>query len=141
MSDVYSIQVTSETFETMFSKNHRQPLFSSIFTRNGVARVKRWVPCLNDSLMNMPVRSFWPGRCGCGANASAGMGVRSLPTVVLFKNGQQLIILGALSDGEIRAILDKHVERVEASPLERAAELVALGQYDEAIALYQRYRR
>jgi putative thioredoxin len=34
-------------------------------------------------------------------------------------------------------MLDKHVERVEASPLERAAELVELGQYDEAIALYQ----
>ena len=45
--------------------------------------------------------------------------------------------MGALSEGEIRAMLDKHIERVEASPLERAAELVERGQYEEAIALYQ----
>ena len=68
----------------------------------------------------------------------AGMGVRSLPTVVLFKDGQPVDhFMGALSEGEIRAMLDKHVERVEASPLERAAELVERGQYEEAIALYQ----
>ena len=67
----------------------------------------------------------------------AGMGVRSLPTVV-FKDGQPADhFMGALSEGEIRAMLDKHVERVEASPLERAAELVERGQYEEAIALYQ----
>ena len=66
------------------------------------------------------------------------MGVRSLPTVVLFKDGQPADhFMGALPEGEIRAILDKHVERVEASPIERASELVELGQYDEAIALYQ----
>ena len=68
----------------------------------------------------------------------AGMGVRSLPTVVLFKNGQPADhFMGALPEGEIRAMLDKHVERAEASPLERAAELVELGQCDEAIALCQ----
>jgi putative thioredoxin len=57
---------------------------------------------------------------------------------VLFKDGQPADhFMGALSEGEIRAMLDKHVERVEASPLERAAELAERGQYEEAIALYQ----
>ena len=68
----------------------------------------------------------------------ASMGVRSLPTVVLFKDGQPVDhFMGALHEGEIRTMLNKHVEAREDAPDVRAKAMVEAGQYDDAIALYQ----
>ena len=139
MSDAYSIQVTSETFETdVLQKSQETPVLVDFYAE-WCGPCKTLGPIL-ERLADEYAGAFILAKVDADAEQMlvAGMGVRSLPTVVLFKNGQPADhFMGALPEGEIRAILDKHVERVEASPLERAAELVALGQYDEAIALYQ----
>ena len=139
MSDAYSIQVTSETFETdVLQKSQETPVLVDFYAE-WCGPCKTLGPML-ERLADEYAGAFILAKVDADAEQMlvAGMGVRSLPTVVLFKNGQPADhFMGALPEGEIRAILDKHVERVEASPLERAAELVALGQYDEAIALYQ----
>jgi len=139
MSDAYSIQVTSETFETdVLQKSQETPVLVDFYAE-WCGPCKTLGPML-ERLADEYAGTFILAKVDADAEQMlvAGMGVRSLPTVVLFKNGQPADhFMGALPEGEIRAILNKHVERVEASPLERAAELVALGQYDEAIALYQ----
>ena len=139
MSDAHSIQVTSETFETdVLQKSQETPVLVDFYAE-WCSPCKTLGPML-ERLADEYAGAFILAKVDADAEQMlvAGMGVRSLPTVVLFKNGQPADhFMGALPEGEIRAILDKHVERVEASPLERAAELVALGQYDEAIALYQ----
>ncbi|MBA1145584.1 co-chaperone YbbN [Ectothiorhodospiraceae bacterium WFHF3C12] len=62
------------------------------------------------------------------------VGVRSLPTVLLVKGGQVVDhFQGALPEGQVRAFLDRHVERPgQQGPAEAAAEAVARGDYDAA---------
>jgi putative thioredoxin len=51
---------------------------------------------------------------------AAAFGVRSIPTVVLMKNGQPVDgFRGALPEGKVREFLDKHVQALAASPRKR----------------------
>jgi len=63
------------------------------------------------------------------------MGIRSLPTVVLFRNGQPVDgFAGAQPESAIRAMLEPHVQMPaapEADPLEVALALFAAGQIGE----------
>ena len=139
MSDAYSIQVTSENFETeVLRKSQETPVLVDFYA-DWCGPCKSLGPIL-ERLAEEYQGAFILAKIDADAEQMlvSGMGVRSLPTVVLFKNGQPADhFMGALPEGEIRAMLDKHVERVEASPIERAQALVDAGQYDEAIALYQ----
>ena len=56
----------------------------------------------------------------------AGMfGIRSIPTVVLVKDGQVLDgFTGALPEGQLREFLSRHVQPLEATPADEAAEVV-----------------
>lgn len=67
------------------------------------------------------------------------MGIRSLPTVVLFKNGQPVDgFAGAQPESAIRAMLEPHVQMpatLEADPLESAQALFAAGQISETESL------
>jgi len=139
MSDVYSIQVTSQTFEAdVLRKSQETPVLVDFYA-DWCGPCKSLGPTL-EKLADEYQGAFILAKIDADAEQMLvqGMGVRSLPTVVLFKNGQPADhFMGALPEGEIRAILDKHVERLEQSPIERAEALVVAGDYDEAIALYQ----
>lgn len=139
MSDVYSIQVTSQTFETdVLRKSQETPVLVDFYA-DWCGPCKSLGPIL-EKLADEYQGAFILAKIDADAEQMLvqGMGVRSLPTVVLFKNGQPADhFMGALPEGEIRAMLDKHVERAEQSPVERAEALVEAGEYDEAIALYQ----
>ncbi len=67
------------------------------------------------------------------------MGIRSLPTVVLFKDGQPIDgFAGAQPESAIRAMLEPHVQPpapAAADPLENAQALFAAGQFGEAESL------
>ena len=139
MSEAHSIQVTQDTFETDVIKKSQETPVLVDFYAEWCGPCKSLGPTL-EKLADEYAGAFILAKIDADAEQMlvAGMGVRSLPTVVLFKDGQPADhFMGALPEGEIRQMLDKHVERVEASPLERAQALVAAGQYDEAIALYQ----
>jgi putative thioredoxin len=64
---------------------------------------------------------------------SQQIGIRSLPTVVLFKDGTAVDhFVGLLPEAQIREMLDRHVEAVAESPLQRARALKSNGNFGAA---------
>lgn len=56
------------------------------------------------------------------------VGVRSLPTVVLFKNGEVVDhFVGAVPESQVRQMLDRHVPPPQATPAQQARQLKAAG--------------
>lgn len=67
---------------------------------------------------------------------TASLGVRSLPTIILVKDGQAVDgFNGALPESEIRKILDKHVEAPEEDPHDKAHRLWEVGDVDGALGI------
>lgn len=67
---------------------------------------------------------------------TASLGVRSLPTIILVKDGQAVDgFNGALPESEIRKVLDKHVEVPEEDPYEKAHRLWEGGDVEGALAI------
>ena len=63
-------------------------------------------------------------------------GVRSLPTVKLFKEGQVVDeFMGALPERAVREFIERYLDRPADHHIRDAAELAAAGQHDEAIKL------
>ena len=63
-------------------------------------------------------------------------GVRSLPTVKLFKGGQVVDeFMGVLPERAVREFIDRYLDRPADNQIRAAAELAAAGQHDEAIKL------
>ncbi|WP_426152359.1 thioredoxin [Pseudomonas sp. DC3000-4b1] len=79
--------------------------------------------------------------CDVEQQVVAMFGVRSLPTVVLFKDGQPVDgFAGAQPESAIRAMLEPHVAEpapAAADPYEQAQALFAEGRYSEAEATLQ----
>jgi putative thioredoxin len=72
---------------------------------------------------------------------AAHFGVRSLPTVMLFKGGQPVDqFMGALPESNIRAFLDPHLLRESDDLLERAQQLVRRGDPNGALAMIEKAR-
>ncbi|MGL5998298.1 MAG: thioredoxin [Pseudomonas proteolytica] len=74
--------------------------------------------------------------CEAEQDIVARFGIRSLPTVVLFKDGQPVDgFAGAKPESEIRALLEPHVQLpppADEDPLEQAQALFAEGRISEA---------
>ncbi|MEX2474103.1 thioredoxin [Marinobacter sp.] len=67
---------------------------------------------------------------------TSSLGVRSLPTIILVKDGQAVDgFNGALPESEIRKVLDKHVEAPQEDPHDRAHRLWEAGDVDGALAI------
>jgi putative thioredoxin len=67
------------------------------------------------------------------------IGIRSLPTVVLFKDRTAVDhFVGVAPETQIRQMLDKHVSKAADGPLARAQTLKAAGQFGEARALLEK---
>lgn len=70
---------------------------------------------------------------------TASLGVRSLPTVILVKNGQAVDgFNSALPEGEVRKILDQHVEKAEEqeTPYDKGHRLWEEGDLEGALAIF-----
>jgi len=66
------------------------------------------------------------------------LGVRSLPTVVLFKAGAVVDhFVGSVPEGQIRQFLDRHLPPVQSSPGEQARALKRAGDYAGARTLIE----
>ncbi|HGG60905.1 MAG TPA: thioredoxin [Gammaproteobacteria bacterium] len=66
-------------------------------------------------------------------------GVRSLPTVKLFKQGQPVDeFMGALPEGQVREFLDRHIERESDKLLDQAMAVLAAGDQDSALTLLRK---
>jgi putative thioredoxin len=72
---------------------------------------------------------------------AAQFGIRSIPTVKLFRNGQPIDeFMGALPERSVREFLDRHVARKSDAEVARAGELLHAGNADDAIALLKEAR-
>lgn len=72
---------------------------------------------------------------------AAQFGIRSIPTVKLFKNGAPVDeFSGALPESEIRAFLDKHMPRASDGIVAQAEQQLAAGDIPAAIASLQQAR-
>ena len=72
---------------------------------------------------------------------AAHFGIRSIPTVKLFREGQPVDeFTGALPEAAVRKFLDPYVTRESGTGLERARELLLAGDADGAIALLNEAR-
>ncbi|MGV6825657.1 MAG: thioredoxin [bacterium] len=70
---------------------------------------------------------------------AAQFGIRSLPTIKLFKQGQPVDeFMGALPEPEIRAFLDKHIERESDAIIAQAHQALLQGDSDTAMTLLWR---
>ncbi|MCB1923116.1 MAG: thioredoxin [Gammaproteobacteria bacterium] len=66
---------------------------------------------------------------------AAQFGIRSIPTVKLFKNGAPVDeFMGALPEAQIRAFLDRHLPRESDALVTQAEQLLLSGDYRGAIA-------
>ena len=79
--------------------------------------------------------------CDAEQDIVARFGIRSLPTVVLFKDGQPVDgFAGAQPESQIRALLEPHVQMpppAAADPLHTAQEMFAASHFAEAEAVLQ----
>ncbi|GGC61796.1 thioredoxin [Marinobacter halophilus] len=67
---------------------------------------------------------------------TSSLGVRSLPTVILVKDGQAVDgFNGAQPESEIRKVLEKHIEAPAEDPYEKAHGLWEAGDVDGALAI------
>ena len=67
---------------------------------------------------------------------AAQFGIRSIPTVKLFRNGQPVDeFMGALPERSVREFLDRHVARESDTQVAQAHEQLLAGNTDAAIAL------
>ena len=73
---------------------------------------------------------------------AARFGIRSIPTVKLFRDGQPVDeFMGALPEPAIRQFLDRHVARVSDTQVAEARERLAAGKVEDAIALLNEARQ
>jgi len=67
---------------------------------------------------------------------AAHFGIRSIPTVKLFRDGQVVDeFMGALPASDVRAFLDRHIARESDVEIDKAHALLSSGDADGAIAL------
>ena len=72
---------------------------------------------------------------------AAQYGIRSIPTVKLFRNGAPIDeFMGALPEAEIRAFLDRHLPRASDATVSQAEQHLLAGDTDTALALLAQAR-
>ncbi len=133
----YIFDVTTATFQQdVIDKSFDQPVLVD-FWAEWCAPCKVLMPLL-EKIAESYQGELLLGRVNCDVEQDivAHFGIRSLPTVVLFKDGKPVDgFAEARPESEIRAMLEPHVHMpapAEADPLETAQALFSQGQYAKA---------
>ncbi|HTN35139.1 MAG TPA: co-chaperone YbbN [Marinobacter sp.] len=73
---------------------------------------------------------------------TASLGVRSLPTIILIKNGQAVDgFSSALPESEIRKVLEKHIAAPAEAPYDKAHRLWEEGNVEDALVILSEMNR
>ena len=133
----FIINVTTDAFEAqVVQASHKQPILVD-FWAPWCGPCKSLTPIL-EKLAQEYAGAFVLAKINTDEEQmlAAQLGVRSLPTVVLIKDGQLLDqFMGAQPEGQVREFLDRHIDKPAASPQELAQSLLAAGNAEQAVAL------
>ncbi|MEX0732766.1 MAG: thioredoxin [Aquisalimonadaceae bacterium] len=133
----YIRDVSTETFRAdVMEASFQQPILVD-FWAAWCEPCKQLTPVL-EKLVSAYKGNFILAKVDCDKEQAlaAQVGVRSLPTVMLVKEGQLLDqFSGALPEGEVRQMLEKHVPMPEASPREQARAHLEQGDFEAALPL------
>jgi putative thioredoxin len=124
----------SNAQQMLIEESHRRPVVVD-FWADWCAPCKQLMPIL-EKLAVEHQGAFLLAKIDCDREqAIAGQfGVRSLPTVMVIRNGQPVDgFAGAQPESAIRAMLDKHLPKPWDILLEQARELMAQGDFGAAI--------
>ena len=131
------VDITNENAQQILIEESRQRLVMVDFWADWCAPCKSLMPILeklvreyDGQLLLARVNADQQGQI------SAQFGVRSLPTVVLMKDGQPIDgFVGAQPETAIRELLEKHLPKPWDILLEQGRELMAAGQAAEAVSV------
>lgn len=132
----YVIDITSANFkEQAIDASMQQPVLL-YFWAHWCEPCKSLSPTL-EKLANEYRGGLRVAKVDCDQEQQLAMqvGVQSLPTALLIKEGQPVDqFMGAIPEGELRNWLDQYVQAPPADPMEQAQELLAAGRSAEAVA-------
>ena len=136
----YIIEVTEENYQqAVVEQSHRVPVL-----------VDFWASWCQPCQMLMPVLADLAEQYGGKfilakinteeqQNLAAQFGIRSIPTVKLFKDGQPVDeFAGALPESEIRAFLDRHIPRESDRMVEQARARLLQGDAAGALQILEK---
>ena len=139
----YVFEATLENFqEKVMDASAKTPVLVDVWA-DWCAPCKQLMPIL-DKLVNEYRGAFQLAKVNADEQQqlTSSLGVRSLPTVILVKNGQAVDgFNGALPESEIRKVLDKHVESPEEDAYEKAHRLWDEGDLNGALEILSEINR
>ena len=133
------VDVTQDDFESVVLQGSQQTPVMVDFWADWCAPCKQLAPVL-ESLAEEYQGAFVLAKVDTETNQmlSAQVGVRSLPTVLLVKEGQVVDhFMGALPEGEIREFLNKHIEAPAVDGMTLANELMSEGDLEGAVEAFK----
>ncbi len=136
LSSQHIVDLTPENFQQVLAEESQKRLVMIDFWADWCAPCKALTPVL-EKLANEYDGQFLLAKVNADEQPeiSAQFGVRSLPTVALFKNAQPLDgFAGAQPESEIRALLDKHLPKPWDLLHDQALALMEEGDYQSALA-------
>ena len=135
MSQAFSIDVTQENFATLvIEASHQQPVLVD-FWATWCGPCQSLMPIL-EQLAQGYQGKFLLAKVEIDSQQALAsqFGVRSVPTVKLVKNGQIVDeFTGALPESQIRAFLDKHIERESDQRMQQALARYQQGETKAAL--------
>jgi putative thioredoxin len=133
---VHSADVTRADFEErVIRKSHEIPVVAD-FWAGWCAPCRMLKPVL-EKLAAEYGGKFFLARIDTDAeqDVAARYGVRSLPTVKIFRDGKAVDeFMGALPESQVRAVLDRHMPRASDALIAAARQQLAQGNSAEAVA-------
>ncbi|HID49681.1 MAG TPA: thioredoxin [Chromatiales bacterium] len=132
----YHFDVTAEDFATrVIDASHQQPVLVD-FWATWCGPCQTLLPVLTQ-LAESYQGAFLLAKVEIDQQPTLAQqfGVRSVPTVKLFRNGQIVDeFMGALPEGQIRAILDKHIVKASDAAMQQALQRYEQGATEAALA-------
>lgn len=132
----FIVELTQENFQQVLQASFRAPVLVD-FWADWCQPCKLLMPLL-EKLADEYQGQFFLAKLNTEQQqeVAAQFGIRSIPTVKLFKDGQPVDeFMGALPEAEIRAFLDKHIPRASDGLVAQAQQALLGGDGDQALAL------
>ena len=136
MSTEYIINITEANLHQTLEQSAVKPVLFYFWSARS-QHCEQLTPIL-ESLAAQYQGQFILAKLDCDAEqmVASQFGLRAIPTVYLFQNGQPVDgFQGPQPEEAIRALLDKFLPREEELKAQQAAALMAEGHYDEALPL------